>query len=523
MPLGPGSRLGPYEIDSPIGAGGMGDVYRAHDSRLDRFVAIKVLRQGATSGPQASERFQREARAASALNHPNICTVYDVGTDPPFLAMELLDGETLQRRLTRGPLDMAHVVEIGLGVADALDAAHSRGILHRDIKPANIFLTARGPKVLDFGLAKSAAPAAGVGSFGPTRSAEALLTDDGVTVGTVAYMSPEQLRGEPLDARTDLFSLGLVLYEMATGRPAFAGATSAIISGAILHEDPVAPREIRGDIPARLDDIILKALEKNREERYQTAADLRADLRRLKRDLDSHPARSAVAAPPTAAGAGPSSAAASGAPSSDTQIVAAVVRRHRRALAAAAMVLALVIAGAAYFVTTRRPPTPIADSPASLQDLQVVQLTTSGNAERPAISPDGKFVAYIQRDGNATSLWVRQTESGSNVQVVPAQPGVTLLAATVTPDGASSTSCDRRRPSCPSSGRCGACRSSVARRSGSSTASSAPSGGRRMDSAWHLCEPPPGRRRSSSRIVTAAMSVRWRPAARPPRRSSGSG
>src|SRR2546425_5249479 len=314
----------------------MGDVDRAHDSRLDRFVAIKVLRQGAMAGPQASERFQREARAASALNHPNICTVYDVGTDPPFLAMELLDGETLQQRLTRGPLDMPQVVEIGLGVADALDAAHSRGILHRDIKPANTFVTARGPKVLDFGLAKSAAPAGALVSVGPTRSADALLTDEGVTVGTVAYMSPEQLRGEPLDARTDLFSLGLVLYEMATGRPAFTGATSAIISGAILHEDPVAPREVRGDLPARLDDTILKALEKNREDRCQTAAELRADLRRLKRDLDSHPARSAVAAPPTPAGAGPSSAPASGVPSSDTQIVAAVARRHRRGLAGAA-------------------------------------------------------------------------------------------------------------------------------------------------------------------------------------------
>src|SRR5438128_546551 len=409
-----GTCLGPYEVLSTLGAGGMGEVYKARDTRLDRLVAIKVLRPGAESD-SALERFQREARAASALNHPNICTIYDVGTDPPFLAMELLDGETLQQRLTRGSLDVVQLVDIGLGVADALDAAHSRGMLHRDIKPANIFLTAHGPKVLDFGLAKAAAPAAGVASLGPTRSADALLTDDGVTVGTVAYMSPEQLRGQPLDARTDLFSLGLVLYEMATGRPAFAGPTSAVISSAILHDDLVAPREARGDLPARLDDIILRALEKNREERYQTAADLRADLRRLKRDLDSHPARSAVAAPPTAAGAGPPSAAASGVPSSDTQIVAAVVRRHRRGVAGAAVVL--VVAAATYFVTTRRPPTPITDAPASLQDLEVVQLTTSGNAERPAISPDGKFVAYIQRDGNATSLWVRQTATGSNVQI----------------------------------------------------------------------------------------------------------
>src|SRR5438128_2317416 len=312
-----GTCLGPYEVLSTLGAGGMGEVYKARDTRLDRLVAIKVLRPGAESD-SALERFQREARAASALNHPNICTIYDVGTDPPFLAMELLDGETLQ--------------------------------------------------------------------------------------------------------------------QMRTGRPAFAGPTGAVISSALLHDNPVAPREARGDLPARLDDIIVKALEKNREERYQTAADLRADLRRLKRDLDSHPARSAVAAPPTAAGAGPPSAAASGVPSSDTQIVAAVARRHRRGLAAAAAVLVLVVAGAAYFATRRRPP-PIADAPASLQDLEVVQLTTSGNAERPAISPDGKFVAYIQRDGNATSLWVRQTATGSNVQIVPPQPNATLWAATVTPDG----------------------------------------------------------------------------------------
>src|SRR5262249_31088476 len=225
MSLRAGSRVGPYEILAPLGAGGMGEVYRARDTRLDRSVAIKVLPDGLADS-QALERFQREARAASSLNHPNICTVHDVGADPPFIAMELLEGETLQQRLTRGPLDPPNLVDMGISLADALDMAHRAGIVHRDLKPANIFLTARGPKILDFGLAKSAPVAPSVGASQlPTISGQALLTDPGRTVGTVAYMSPEQVRGEPLDARSDLFSLGAVLYEAATAHPAFGGST----------------------------------------------------------------------------------------------------------------------------------------------------------------------------------------------------------------------------------------------------------------------------------------------------------
>jgi tetratricopeptide (TPR) repeat protein len=268
----------------------MGEVYQARDARLQRDVAVKVLPAHLTGSPEARERFEREARAVAALQHPNICTIHDVGeTDAGqvFLVMELLPGETLQQRLVGGALETAQVLDIGIALADALDAAHGAGIVHRDIKPANIMLTARGPKILDFGLAKAAPAPSAAASLQPTMTAGALLTGPGTTIGTMAYMSPEQLRGDHLDVRTDLFSFGLVLYEMATGRRAFTGATGAVVGAAILHQAPSAPRTIQPDLPERLEQAILKSLEKDRDLRYQHASEIRTDLQRLKRDADS--------------------------------------------------------------------------------------------------------------------------------------------------------------------------------------------------------------------------------------------
>ena len=291
MVFTPGARLGPYEILSPLGAGGMGEVYRARDTRLEREVAIKVLPAAWSADPVRLRRFAREARAAASLNHPHICTIYDVGTgesgDAPFIAMELLVGETVQQRLTRGPLEISRLIADGIALAEALEAAHGKGMLHRDIKPANLFLTTRGPKILDFGLAKTAAFSDD--DLRVTQSAETGLTAPGSPIGTAAYMSPEQLRGEPLDVRTDVFSLGLVLYEAATGRPAFTGPTPSVVSAAILHTEPIAPRQLRSELPLTLEQIILKAIEKDRELRYQTASALRSDLKRLQREMTSQP------------------------------------------------------------------------------------------------------------------------------------------------------------------------------------------------------------------------------------------